>query len=67
MDKKSQLDKRLEPFVGNDPNHIGYSKSFKSAKYMMSTEELEKRMKQFTKEIQNTVKHFKEANENETT
>ena len=56
MDKKVQYDKRLEPFIGNEPNHIGYSESFKSADFLMSTERLTELMESFSK-------HIQEANE----
>ena len=52
MDKTRQIDKRLEPFVGNSPNHIGYSESFKSADFFMPTEKLVSIMDAFAKEIQ---------------
>ena len=50
MEKK--IDKRLEPFIGNDSNHIGYNGSFKSADFLMSTERLSEMMESFSKHIQ---------------
>ena len=60
MDKKAQYDKRLEPFIGNEPNHIGYSKSFKAADFLMSTERLTAIMESFSKHIQETTESNKQ-------
>ena len=53
MEKK--IDKRLETFIGNDPNHSGYSESFKGTDFWMSTEELTARMESFSKSIQEAI------------
>jgi len=55
MDKKVQYDKRLEPFIGNDTNHIGYGKSFKGTDFWLSTDELVSRMRAFSVAIQEAV------------
>lgn len=42
----------LEQFVGNDVNHVGYKESFKGSDFLMPLEELEKKMAEFSKNIQ---------------
>ena len=47
-------DERLKPFIGNDPNHIGYNKSFES-NILLPIETFATKLRAFSEEIQKAV------------